>query len=118
MSKIVKWIYNLRIPPRWLIICIDLFFICLSAFFAYLLRFNFSLTALTQHDFGVGILLQVAIAFIAIMITSSYKGIIRYTGVQDGVRIFYMLVLNLGLTCGFNLVYFYNVTVNLIPYSV
>lgn len=116
--SIVKWIYNLRILPRWLIICIDLLFISLSVFFAYLLRFNFSVFALAQHDFFVGLFTQVTIGFIAILITSSYKGIIRYTGLQDGVRIFYMLVLNLILTCGFNLVYFYNVKVNLIPYSV
>jgi len=118
MSKIVKWIYNLRILPRWLIICIDLFFISLSAFFAYLLRFNFSVSALIQHDFATGVFTQVVIGLVSILITSSYKGIIRYTGLQDGVRIFYMLVLNLVLSCGFNLVYFYNVNVNLIPYSV
>lgn len=118
MSKIVKWIYNLRILPRWLIICIDLFFISLSGFLGYLLRFNFSVSALLLHDFEIGIFTLVVISLLSILITSSYKGIIRYTGLQDGVRIFYMLVLNLTLSCGFNLIYFYNVKVNLIPYSV
>jgi FlaA1/EpsC-like NDP-sugar epimerase len=52
------------------------------------------------------------------MVTDSYKGIIRYTGLQDGARIFYTVMLNLGLVCSINLIYYYNFQANLIPYSV
>lgn len=114
----VKLIYNLKILPRWIIILIDLLFIGLSGAIGYLLRFNFSMTDLIHYDFYVGILTQLICGIVAILITNSYKGIIRYTGIQDGARIFYMLILNLVLVCGANLLYYYNFQVNLIPYSV
>lgn len=54
----------------------------------------------------------------SILITNSYKGIIRYTGIEDGSRIFYMVMLNLVLVSITNLILFYNIQQNLIPYSV
>ncbi len=56
--------------------------------------------------------------FVAILVTESYKGIIRYTGVQDGARIIFMVSLNTLLTCLINLVSFSNQKGNVIPYSV
>ncbi|HRI80131.1 MAG TPA: nucleoside-diphosphate sugar epimerase/dehydratase, partial [Cyclobacteriaceae bacterium] len=50
--------------------------------------------------------------------TGSYRGIIRYTGLQDGVRIFYMVVLNLVLVIAMNLLFSYNNQGNAVPYSV
>jgi len=55
---------------------------------------------------------------VSILITNSYKGIIRYTGIEDGSRIFYMVMLNLVLVSITNLILFYNIQQNLIPYSV
>jgi len=118
MNSFVRRVYNLKILPRWVIIAIDLMFIGLAALIGYLLRFNFSVSEIIKNDFFTGIILQVACGFVSIVISNSYKGIIRYTGLQDGVRIFYMLMLNLGLVSGFNLIYFYNLGINLIPYSV
>jgi FlaA1/EpsC-like NDP-sugar epimerase len=118
MSKLVRWVYNLRILPRWLIVMIDIMFITLSTFFAYLIRFNFSIVNIFSHKFFLGVGAYVLAGLFSIILTSSYKGIIRYTGLQDGARIFYMLVLNVLFACGINLVYFYNFEVNLIPYSV
>ncbi|MFZ6014000.1 MAG: polysaccharide biosynthesis protein [Bacteroidota bacterium] len=114
----VKLIHNLKILPRWVIIFIDFCFIFLSAIIGYLLRFNFSYKDLLVNQFWNGLGLCSACGLISIISTNSYKGIIRYTGLQDGVRIFYMVILNLFLVCVVNLVYFYNFSVNLIPYSV
>lgn len=55
---------------------------------------------------------------LALLITKSYAGIVRYTGVQDGARVIYTLLITHVLTCFANLVYHYNYGVNLIPYSV
>ncbi len=118
MNYIQKAIYNLKILPRWVIIFIDLVFIGFSAILGYLLRFSFSIPAIFHNNFFEGIGLQVLFGFIAILITNSYRGIIRYTGLQDGVRIFYMLILNAVSVAAFNLIYFYNSRSNLIPYSV
>ncbi len=118
MNYIQKLIYNLKILPRWVIIFIDLVFICFSSIFGYLLRFSFNIHEISHNNFFEGITLQVLFGLTAILLTNSYRGIIRYTGLQDGVRIFYMLVLNAVLVAAFNLIYFYNSKANLIPYSV
>ena len=114
----VKLVRNLRILPRWVIIFIDLFFISFSAFLGYLLRFNFSLEDLSHYRFEEGVLLYAVCGFVSILITGSYRGIIRYTGLQDGVRIFYMVVLNLLLVIAINIFFASNGLGNIVPYSV
>ncbi|MFZ5973669.1 MAG: polysaccharide biosynthesis protein [Bacteroidota bacterium] len=109
---------RLKILPRWVIISIDLAVIGFSTLLGYLLRFNFNLADLYNYHFWNGLSLSVGLGLLSIIITSSYKGIIRYTGLEDGVRIFYMVVLNALLLSGANLVYYYNARINIIPYSV
>ena len=114
----IKLVRNLRILPRWVVIFIDLFFISFSAFLGYLLRFNFSLEDLSHYRFEEGVLLYAVCGFVSILITGSYRGIIRYTGLQDGVRIFYMVVLNLLLVIAINIFFGSNGLGNVVPYSV
>jgi len=116
--KLNRLIRNLKILPRWVIIFIDLLLISFSALLGFLLRFNFSVRDLENNQFQYGILLYTTCGLLSIVFTNSYRGIIRYTGLQDGVRIFFMGLINLVLVCTFNLVFFYNFRVNLIPYSV
>ncbi len=118
MTWWIKLVRNLRILPRWVIIFIDLFFISFSAFLGYLLRFNFSASELVAYHFEEGILIYTTCGFVAILLTGSYRGIIRYTGLQDGVRIFYMVVLNLALVIAINLLFYYSKLNNVVPYSV
>jgi FlaA1/EpsC-like NDP-sugar epimerase len=113
-----KILHNLKILPRWVIVVIDLSIIAFSAFLAYLLRFNFSFTDLVKYDFEEGIAFYTLCGGVSVLISGSYRGIIRYTGIQDGGRIFFMLVINLGLVGGANLIYYYNTRHNLVPYSV
>lgn len=115
---IVQLIRNLRILPRWVIIFIDLFFIAFSTILAYLLRFNFSIAELNDYNYWRGVALYTGFGLLSILLTNSYKGIIRYTGIEDGSRIFYMVILNMVLVSISNLVLFYNTQQNLIPYSV
>ena len=111
-------IRSLKILPRWVIIALDLTIVGFSCFIGYLLRFNFSSTDLIKYHFLQGIALCVVCGFLAILVTNSYKGIIRYTGIQDGARIIYMVGLNTLFVCVVNLVSFYNQQGNIIPYSV
>lgn len=101
-----------------MIILIDLSFIAFSAFLGYCLRFNFNVQDIIDIHFLQGIALYTISGLFSIVLTSSYKGIIRYTGVQDGVRIFYMLILNVALVTIFNFLYSFQSVPNLIPYSV
>jgi FlaA1/EpsC-like NDP-sugar epimerase len=114
----LKLIRNLRILPRWVIIFIDLFFVSFSAFLGYLLRFNFSVEDLAKHNIFLGVSTYAGCGFVAILLSGSYRGIIRYTGLQDGVRIFYMVVLNMVLVVTINVLFYYNKLNNVIPYSV
>ena len=101
-----------------MIIFIDLFFISFSAILGYLLRFNFSLEDLTRYRYEEGVLIYTSCGFISILVTGSYRGIIRYTGLQDGVRIFFMVVLNLVLVITMNVFFTSYGLGNVVPYSV
>jgi FlaA1/EpsC-like NDP-sugar epimerase len=115
---LVRSIRNIKILPRWVIIFIDLAIISFSCFLGYILRFNFSLTDLEHSNFAQGTLFYTLFGAIAILSTSSYKGIIRYTGLQDGVRIIIMVFLNAVLCSIANLILHYNSMGNVVPYSV
>lgn len=114
----IRFIRNLKILPRWVIIFIDVALISFSVLLGYLLRFNFSMDELDRNQFGFGIALYSFCGLISILLSNSHRGIIRYTGTQDGVRIFYMNALNLTLVGTTNLILSLGHKPNLIPYSV
>lgn len=115
---LIRFIRNLKILPRWVIICLDLAIISGSAFIGYLLRFNFNLAGVGAFSLLEGIAIISVCGFFSILVTESYKGIIRYTGVEDGARIFYMLGLKVILVSVINIVSYLAKEVNLVPYSV
>lgn len=116
--SVIRWIYNLRILPRWVIIVIDLFFVGFSTLLGYLLRFNFEVDEIANNRFAMGIPVAVLCGLFSIVATGSFRGIVRYTGIQDGVRIFFTVILNSVLMCVLNLIYASTGNSNLIPYSV
>lgn len=109
---------KLRILPRWVIVIIDCFIILFSALLGYLLRFNFSTADLYTNRFQQGVIIYAAFGLMAILITGSFRGIIRYTGIQDGVRIFFMLVLNAFFVSILNLTTWLIGGIFFIPFSV
>ena len=111
-------IRRLKILPRWVIIALDLTIVGFSCFIGYLLRFNFSVSDILTNNILQGVSLYMLCGFLAIIITNSYKGIIRYTGIQDGVRIIYMVGLTTLFACVVNLLSSNNGQHNIIPYSV
>ena len=115
LSKLVN---RLTILPRWVIIIIDITVIIVATSLGFVLRFNFNLKEILSFNPTIGIFLTVICGILAIVITRSYAGIVRYTGVEDGLRIMYASMLSLGLACTANLMYYYNLGRNLIPYSV
>ncbi|MEQ1587605.1 MAG: nucleoside-diphosphate sugar epimerase/dehydratase [Cyclobacteriaceae bacterium] len=118
MKSFPALLRRLKILPRWVIVIIDCSFIIFSTLTGYLLRFNFSISDLQRNNFDEGILVYTACGFLAIIVTGSYRGIIRYTGLQDGVRIFFMLLLNVALVISINVITFITNRTFLIPFSV
>lgn len=97
---------------------IDLMIIAFSVMAGYALRFNFSYAEALLHNPLLGIGICCSTALVANLITKSYAGIIRYTGLEDGIRLLYTSVISFTLTAIINLIYYYNAKDNLIPYSV
>ncbi len=115
---ITQLILKLRILPRWVIILIDLVLVAFSTLLGYLLRFNFVTEQLDAYNAEIGILVNVLCVMGAILLTRSYAGIVRYTGLRDGVRLFYTLALSVLMVVAVNMIYYANYQANLIPYSV
>lgn len=84
----------------------------------YFLRFNFNWTEIVTYGPTLGVSVCIVSAFVSLLITKSYAGIIRYTGLEDGIRILYTSVLSFTITGVLNLIYHYNFERNLVPYSV
>jgi FlaA1/EpsC-like NDP-sugar epimerase len=109
---------RLTILPRWVIIIIDLAIIGISVWAGYMLRFNFNSAEIAQHKPLLGIGVCMGSALVSLLITKSYAGIVRYTGLEDGIRILYTTILSFTISGIINLVYHYNVDKNIVPYSV
>ena len=73
--------------PRWIIVCMDGFIIFCSTIISFLLRFNFKTEQITNKLFITGLVSTVIIYLISTFLTSSYKGIIRHSTLQDTFRI-------------------------------
>lgn len=97
---------------------IDLLIISVATALGYLLRFNLNFDDVIAFHPARGILLGGIAGLVSTLLTKSYKGVVRYTGLADGLRIMYTTLLSLGLSCVFNLIYYYNWGKNLVPYSV
>lgn len=104
---------TLNVLPRWIIVMIDLVIFAVSALSGYLLRLNFQIDALYEYDFLRGILIYTTAGLISSLLTRSFAGIIRYTGIQDTLRVLYANLITVVLVFAIN-----SISVNTIPYSI
>jgi FlaA1/EpsC-like NDP-sugar epimerase len=86
-----------KYASKWLVLAIDVFIILIAFIMSYLIRFNLTI------DFdAIQLLSQLPlvclIAILAFVITGSYKGVIRHTGVRDVYNIFNAICLSSILT--------------------
>uniref|UniRef100_UPI004047E2DE polysaccharide biosynthesis protein n=4 Tax=Roseivirga sp. TaxID=1964215 RepID=UPI004047E2DE len=109
----IKRIKTLNVLPRWIIVLIDLVVYALAALVAYLLRLNFDIDALYQFNFFRGVIIFTTAGLMSSLITRSFAGIIRYTGVQDTLRVLYASLLTLGISFCINYL-----SENSMPYSI
>ena len=106
-------ISTLNVLPRWIIVFIDLVVYSLSALVGYLLRLNFNIENLYSYNFLQGIVIFTLAGLISSLVTRSFAGIIRYTGIQDTLRVLYASLLTLIISLGIN-----TISENSIPYSI
>ncbi|MCC5920722.1 MAG: polysaccharide biosynthesis protein [Cyclobacteriaceae bacterium] len=99
------FIQSLRILPRWVIILLDLIMLILGVSIAFYVLFGFDSEKSFRFDPIIAIVLFVFTGLLSILTTKSYSGIVRYTSLQDAVRIFYSMTLALFLAVSINIAY-------------
>ena len=85
---------KINIVPRWLIFSIDLFICLFAYFFLYLLYREFSISAISFTAFLAEAALIILVNALVFYQFKTYAGIIRYTGEQDALRIFYAVAVS------------------------
>ncbi|MCA0931604.1 polysaccharide biosynthesis protein [Lutimonas saemankumensis] len=84
-----KSIFNNAVyTSRWIVLMIDLSLSLQAFFFAYLIRFNFSLQ-FGSYDFIQQLPLIAIASLIGFLSVGSFKGIVRHTGTKDAINVFW-----------------------------
>lgn len=97
-------IKKINIVPRWIILVLDLL-VCNFAFtFAYLIRYNLDVTLLFSKSLSGSLIILILINSIVFVNFRIYAGIIRYTGIQDALRISYAILLSTSVLFFINLI--------------
>ena len=94
----IKKITRMQIIPRWMIFCIDLGLINVAFFLAVLIRYDFKTLPIESPALLNPWLLINAFGIFLFLLFRTYAGIIRFSGIQDALRIFFVtFFLNAGL---------------------
>ncbi|MEL6534490.1 MAG: nucleoside-diphosphate sugar epimerase/dehydratase [Bacteroidota bacterium] len=91
------FVQSLRVLPRWIILLLDLLIFFVSITLAFIFRFNLQIEEIPGDRYTQTVSLYLFCNLVTIFLTRSYAGIIRYTGLQDGLRIFVSTSLGAGL---------------------
>ncbi|MEZ5017502.1 MAG: nucleoside-diphosphate sugar epimerase/dehydratase [Flavipsychrobacter sp.] len=111
--------YKIRILPRWIIFTLDLFYIELSIFFSFILRFNFNLQEVSNYNISLILGITLVLNALLFYMLKSYAGIIRYTNIEDTFRL--LIVNSIAAVFYFSINFIVNHSsegINLFPTSV
>jgi len=78
---------KINIVPRWIIFLIDIFLCNLSLVIAYLIGHNLNPVLISLRELGSNLIVLTALNTFIFFNFKTYAGIVRYTGVQDALRI-------------------------------
>jgi len=86
--KIAKFFRKLATysSPQWGVLLIDILLVINSFILSYLIRYNFEFK-FGSYDIHYQIPLIALLALISFLITGSYKGIVRHTGLKDAINV-------------------------------
>ncbi|RLD64161.1 MAG: polysaccharide biosynthesis protein [Bacteroidetes bacterium] len=85
-------IFEKKYTPRWIVFIIDVFISAISITIAYLLRFNFNIPQADFAQLYFVIPFVISVRIISFFCGRTYSGIIRYTGIKDAERIFFVIL--------------------------
>ncbi len=86
INKLYKKISNWFLP-RWVVLIFDLIVVGITFQVAYLIRFGFDYGRVEKYISLEQTIFVVGVYFVLFILTKSYSGIIRHSGVNDAVRI-------------------------------
>lgn len=72
---------------KWIVLLLDIFLVILSFVFAYFVRFNASFD-FDLYNLLIQLPIIVGLALMSFILTGSFKGVIRYTGIRDIFNVF------------------------------
>lgn len=78
---------KINIVPRWIIFLIDIAVCNCCMIFAYLIGYNLNFELISGRELYSNLLVLSAINALVFLNFRSYAGIVRYTGVQDAIRV-------------------------------
>jgi FlaA1/EpsC-like NDP-sugar epimerase len=87
----LKRIKNLSIIPRWVIFLLDMIISSSCFLLAYLIKNEFNFRIFEQSQIGQNLLILLAFNVSLFSLFKVYAGIIRFTGLQDTFRIFFVV---------------------------
>ncbi|UII76115.1 polysaccharide biosynthesis protein [Flagellimonas sp. HMM57] len=82
-----------RYSSKWMVLGIDLFVVGIAFMLSYFIRFNLTLNFDVNKLF-VQLPFVLVAAFLSFLITGSYKGVVRHTGVKDVYNLFNAICLS------------------------
>jgi FlaA1/EpsC-like NDP-sugar epimerase len=118
MSGLLSFFWKNNIP-RWSILIIDLLVCAFSLTLAFFLRFNFAhIPDADLKTLPIAYTATLAIRAITFFISKTYKGVVRYTGSKDAIRILLVIMIGSSLLIVFDLITRFTVGLYYIPLSV
>lgn len=87
----LRRIKNLSIIPRWVIFILDIAVSSFCFLFSYLIKNEFNFGIFQQSQVGQNLLILLAFNISLFSLFKVYAGIIRFTGLQDTFRIFFVV---------------------------
>jgi FlaA1/EpsC-like NDP-sugar epimerase len=90
----MKMIQKINILPRWIIFLIDIAICVIAMLLAYLIRFNLNIEGISIKALSGKLLILTLINSIVFINFRTYSGIVRYTGIQDALKIFLSLTMS------------------------
>jgi FlaA1/EpsC-like NDP-sugar epimerase len=83
----IRFLQKIQIVPRWLIFTLDLFCVAFASFIAALINTKFHLNELNHKQVGNFTLLVLVMNVLVFSALKTYRGIVRFTGLQDAFRV-------------------------------
>ena len=99
--------YSGKFLSRWVILFVDIVIVGSSFMFAYLIWFKFNYLSINLHRAFTELGVVLAVYFFFFLLTHSYSGILRHTGLSDAFKLLRAFILSLLTLVAINILFYY-----------